>query len=179
MQTVENLRKSGWKVRVLHYRNDESCEGKVKSSHSKEYKINPKGGKTVVILDSPFGEHFEGLAICNAGDLYNKKIGVKIAIGRALFSKDEGSIENIHDKWQRKIIENFKLHRKEVLETFCEIAGKLAILKGKIANLPVSVEVCNELREIINDCQEIMAIKADVAPIRLISGEFLKNPKAD
>lgn len=88
MTTVENLRKSGWKVRVLHYRSDESCEGKIKSSHSKERRVNPKGGKTVVILDSPTGDHFEGLAICSSDDLYNKKIGVKIAIGRALFSND-------------------------------------------------------------------------------------------
>jgi hypothetical protein len=87
--TVENLRKSGWKVRVLHYRSDESCEGKIKSSHSKECKVNPKGGKTVVILDSPTGDHFEGLAVCSSDDLYNKKIGVKIAIGRALFSNND------------------------------------------------------------------------------------------
>jgi hypothetical protein len=86
---VENLRKSGWKVRVLHYRSDESCEGKIKSSHSKECKVNPKGGKTVVILDSPTGDHFEGLAVCSSDDLYNKKIGVKIAIGRALFSNND------------------------------------------------------------------------------------------
>jgi hypothetical protein len=92
MTTVENLRKSGWKVRVLHYRSDESCEGKIKSSHSKERRVNPKGGKTVVILDSPTGDHFEGLAICSSEDLYNKKIGVKIAIGRALFSNDKDDI---------------------------------------------------------------------------------------
>jgi hypothetical protein len=84
--TVESLRKSGWKVKVLHYRSEESCEGRISSSHSKESRISPKGGKTVIVLDSPAGEHFEGVAACSSNDLYNKKIGVKIALGRALFT---------------------------------------------------------------------------------------------
>lgn len=75
--TVKNLRQTGWKVRVLHHRVDDN---RILGE------IYPKGGKTVIILDSPSGEHFEGVAVCSDNDLYNKKIGVKIALGRALFT---------------------------------------------------------------------------------------------
>jgi hypothetical protein len=68
---------------------------------------------------------------------------------------------------------------QEALEIFCKIAGKLATLKGEIAILPIPGQKYIQLREIINDCQELMAIKADVAPIRLISGEFIKNEKSN
>lgn len=77
--SVKSLRKNGWKVMVLHHRvNDDRILGA----------ILPKGGKTEVIIDSPCGEHFEGIAVCSSDDLYNKKMGVKIALGRALFNSN-------------------------------------------------------------------------------------------
>lgn len=79
MVTVKNLRQSGWKVRVLHHRIDDS---RILGE------IFPKGGKTQVVIDSPVGEHFEGIAVCSDKDLYNKKMGVKIALGRALFNSE-------------------------------------------------------------------------------------------
>lgn len=76
--TVHELRKSGYKVRVLHYRNGKSmCF----------WEDDPKGGETVVQITTPDGRELEGCAKCSDKDLYNKKIGVKVAIGRALFSK--------------------------------------------------------------------------------------------
>jgi hypothetical protein len=44
---------------------------------------SPKGGTTHVIIDSPNGEHFEGIARCSKQDNYNKKLGVRIALGRS------------------------------------------------------------------------------------------------
>ena len=77
--TVKDLRQTGWKVMVLHHRvNDDRVLGSV----------YPKGGKTHVVIDSPVGEHFEGIAVCSDKDLYNKKMGVKIALGRALFNSE-------------------------------------------------------------------------------------------
>lgn len=74
---VKSLRQSGWKVKVLHHRiEDDRIFGA----------IRPKGGKTEIIIDSPCGEHFRGIAVCSNNDLYNKKMGVKIALGRALFN---------------------------------------------------------------------------------------------
>jgi len=79
MTTVKALRQNGWKVRVLHHRIiDDRNLGE----------IYPKGGKTQIIIDSPVGEHFEGIALCSIKDLYNKKMGVKIALGRALFNSE-------------------------------------------------------------------------------------------
>jgi hypothetical protein len=70
--TVSFLRKSGYKVAVMHTRKYDLYGVK-----------NPKGGKTVIIIDSPHGEHFEGTAVCCSSDNYNKKLGVRIALGRS------------------------------------------------------------------------------------------------
>lgn len=64
--TVENLRNHGYKVRVLHHRKNE------------------KGGKTVVQVKTPDGIELEGIAVCSKKENYNKKLGVSIALGRAL-----------------------------------------------------------------------------------------------
>lgn len=68
--TVQELRNAGYKVRVLHSRRD-TFDG-----------YRPKGGFTRVVIDSPYGEHFEGEAKCSDKDNYNKKLGVRIALGR-------------------------------------------------------------------------------------------------
>jgi hypothetical protein len=70
--TVGFLRKSGYKVAVIHQRN-----------YNNQGLKTPKGGKTSVIIDSPHGEHFEGIAVCCDSDNYNKKLGVRIALGRS------------------------------------------------------------------------------------------------
>ncbi len=65
--TIESLRKSGWKVAVIHgsRRHDQ-----------KRY--------THIIVTSPEKKHAEGIAFVHEGDQYNRKIGNKIALGRAL-----------------------------------------------------------------------------------------------
>lgn len=74
--TVQSLRQSGYKVRVLHHRrNDDRVLGAV----------HPKGGETVIQITTPDGVDLEGRAKCSKKDLYNKKLGVKVAIGRALY----------------------------------------------------------------------------------------------
>lgn len=70
--TVGFLRQSGYKVAVRHHRQYDA-NGKVK----------PKGGMTELIIDSPHGEHFEGIAKCCDEDNYDKKLGVRIALGRS------------------------------------------------------------------------------------------------
>jgi hypothetical protein len=78
MHTVHSLRKLGCKVKVLHYREYESdltCQ------------LAARGGSTVVEVYLPkqhFG--FVGVAKCSPVDNYDRKIGVKIALGRALFA---------------------------------------------------------------------------------------------
>jgi hypothetical protein len=65
-------------------------ENKEKRPYSKNRKgLVPltKGGKTVVqVLDRYDQEHIvaEGKAYCHPGDNYNRRLGVQIALGRAL-----------------------------------------------------------------------------------------------
>lgn len=80
--TVQELRNQGYKVRVLHFRNHISKQKLDRMSYV-GFVNSPKGGTTKVIIDSPAGEHFEGEAKCSIKDNYNKKLGVRIAIGRS------------------------------------------------------------------------------------------------
>ena len=79
--TVKQLRQSGFKVRVCHTRNYDSV---VKFNTGLTKNLSPKGGKTVVEITTPQGLDTTGEAVCSNEDPYNKKLGVKIAIGRAL-----------------------------------------------------------------------------------------------
>jgi hypothetical protein len=62
---------------------------------------------------------------------------------------------------------------KEMLEVFCQISANLAKAKALIAENVKDREKYIEIRNILGDCQEVMAIKADTAPINLISGNVL------
>jgi hypothetical protein len=74
--TVHDLRKNGYKVRILHHRkSDNRVLGAVKA----------RGGMTVVQITTPDGVDLEGQSKCSDKDLYDKKLGVKVAIGRALY----------------------------------------------------------------------------------------------
>lgn len=78
--TVQDLRNRGFKVRVLHFRD---LVYKPRMSYlTVNGTQSPKGGITKVIIDAPSGEHYEGEARCSKKDNYNKKLGVKIALGR-------------------------------------------------------------------------------------------------
>ena len=88
--TVQQLRNMGYKVRVLHNRlyigyHEWQVGSRPNSSNFGYGPIDPdaKGGSTEIIIDSPTGEHFRGLAICSKKENYNKKMGVRIALGRS------------------------------------------------------------------------------------------------
>ena len=87
--TVQQLRNAGYKVRVLHNRLYNGYHrwqvGARDRAVFSGVPIDPdsKGGSTQIIIDSPTGEHFRGLAICNKKDNYDKKMGVRIALGRS------------------------------------------------------------------------------------------------
>ena len=46
--------------------------------------ISPRGGETFVSVLLPSGHEVNGNAVCSKHDVYNKKLGVKIALGRAI-----------------------------------------------------------------------------------------------
>ena len=86
--TVQELRNDGYKVRVLHNRlYNGYYKWQVGSKPTSDCGYGPidpdtKGGSTQIVIDSPSGEHYEGLAICSKKENYNKKLGVRIALGR-------------------------------------------------------------------------------------------------
>lgn len=67
MLTVHELRMLGNRVRINHYR----C-------------VNNIGGATTVDVELPNGEVASGVALCNYEDYFNRKRGLRIALGRAL-----------------------------------------------------------------------------------------------
>ena len=86
-QTVEQLRKSGNKVRVHHYRHiregDNGLTRFVPLCDIQNFtKVHPKGGLTKVSITTPEGKHFEGKAGCVMTDAFNYKLGVRIALGK-------------------------------------------------------------------------------------------------
>ena len=95
MHTVQQLREQGHKVRVIHYRYpaDELTQFElIPQRIAKERKIplSPHGGHTEVYITTPAQEQFSGIARCNPQDQFNRKIALKIAIGRALKGKNLG-----------------------------------------------------------------------------------------
>ena len=90
--TIQQLRNSGYKVKVLHNR---LYMGRFKwqTAHpsviigSAPLEPDTKGGSTHIIIDSPNGSHYEGLAICSKKENYNKRLGVRIALGRCNIDK--------------------------------------------------------------------------------------------
>ena len=60
-----------------------------------------------------------------------------------------------------------------IKQLFVRMAQKLACAKGELALLKVSdYDTYSKIRNYLDDCQELMALHLDVAPIRLIKGNF-------
>jgi hypothetical protein len=91
--TVKQLQDSGYKVKVFHNRLYNGYHAWQNGKRVYGYTdgiIGPdtKGGSTEVIIDTPTGERFHGLATCSTEDNYDKKLGIRIALGRALYANE-------------------------------------------------------------------------------------------
>ena len=64
----------------------------------------------------------------------------------------------------------------KTVETMSKVSQKIALIKNIVANALAEThpEKYMEIRELLNDCQEIMAIHCDTAPINLINGNVEK-----
>jgi hypothetical protein len=91
--TIKELRQSGWKVRVTHFRYFTEYTGDVDLVNVREMKNeegsyifwpDSHGGKTIVELRSPVGIEFKGESVCSRSDGFNRKEGIARAIVRAL-----------------------------------------------------------------------------------------------
>jgi hypothetical protein len=109
--TVQGLRDSGYQVRVTHlrrynrYATDNTGQTYVVGSDflgthdgaDPKFAL-PTGGVTMVEVTTPEGVTYSGTAECADNDAYNKKIGVKIALGRAMnFEKNLDKSQKIND----------------------------------------------------------------------------------
>ena len=106
-KTVKELRQSGYKVKVIHHR----IKGFPMMYKDDEQvffgELNPKGGRTELLLMSPEGIQIKAEAKCSNRDNYCRKVGVAIALGRAIKELE----------WQRKI-EAMKPKKKDSLGNF-------------------------------------------------------------
>lgn len=87
--SIEQLRRNGYKVRVLHKRYEytpETNHMELKPIHECNIasELFPKGGETTIQITCPEGTEVEGRSICSLNDTYNRKLGNFIALGRAL-----------------------------------------------------------------------------------------------
>jgi uncharacterized protein YaiL (DUF2058 family) len=62
----------------------------------------------------------------------------------------------------------------DIKKLFVRMAQKLACAKGELAMLKLSdYQTYSKIRDYLDDCQELMALHLDVAPIRLIKGNLI------
>lgn len=90
--SIKNLRRRGWKVRVMHSRNyflRNRLDGK-------STEVSARGGKTEIQLTSPCKNiNTSGVAVCSDEDNYNRKLGNSIALGRAWNKAIDKKHENV------------------------------------------------------------------------------------
>jgi len=77
MKELDKLRSEGYRVKIWHTRN-----------LNPDGSISPRGGSTDLKVISPEGVEYSGWSECSLEDNFNKRFGVRIALGRALAKKD-------------------------------------------------------------------------------------------
>jgi hypothetical protein len=86
-QTVKNLRETGHKVHITHYRFTRSG-GIVPSRTLRETKegftVSPNGGEVLVEIVTPEGRAIKCGSFCSPQDNFNRRVGTTIALGRAV-----------------------------------------------------------------------------------------------
>jgi len=94
--TIAQLRKAGNKVRVIHSRfyrlskfprraelkNRALVPLSTFRKGGNPEEINAKGGRTFIQLTTKDGQEYVGQADCSLKDCFNRKLGIKIALGR-------------------------------------------------------------------------------------------------
>jgi hypothetical protein len=96
MINIKQLRQAGYKVRVMHRRNYNTIH-KI-GGINKE--ISPKGGDTMIEITTPDKTiTTAGASICSDKDLFNRRTGNTIALGRAIKAmEDKGHTLTIEDE---------------------------------------------------------------------------------
>lgn len=103
--TVEQLRKSGAKVRVLHTRIHSKTGKPMPRKDIPKGEFNGKGGGTRVEISLPDGTELAGEANCSKRESFSYRQGLRVALGRALAQYQE-SVEPGEDKVVLKVTPN-------------------------------------------------------------------------
>ena len=83
--TIKDLRRQGYKVRVMHARHHEAKQ-KVSGT---VLELSARGGSTTIEVTTPDKQRtVVGKAVCSMEDNFNKKMGNSIALGRAIRALD-------------------------------------------------------------------------------------------
>lgn len=86
MKTIKQLRQAGYKVRVMHKRNYD----KIQKIGGISMQVSPKGGETFIEITTPDKSlTTAGASICSDKDLFNRRTGNEIALGRAIKSMQD------------------------------------------------------------------------------------------
>ena len=104
--TIYELRKAGLKVRVNHRRRigdshnqlDPLLDMKTIREENLQNKINAKGGQTTIELTDLNNKTWESSAYCNIIDSFNKKIAIRICLGRLAKQMSWLNFDEIDDK---------------------------------------------------------------------------------
>ena len=96
MNTIKQLRQAGYKVRVMHRRN----YNQIQKIGGTSKQISPKGGDTMIEITTPDRTITTlGASICSDKELFNRRTGNIIALGRAIKAmQDRGHILTIQDE---------------------------------------------------------------------------------
>ena len=78
--SIADLRRCGYKVRVIHSRPKITT----KRMDGESFEYSAKGGNTIIEITTPEGLNAIGTAQCSVKDNWNRKVGNQIALGRAL-----------------------------------------------------------------------------------------------
>lgn len=86
-QTIEQLRKSGNKVKIHHYRHVKQDDGSILENVplmdiQNKNKVTSKGGKTELFVTTKEGKNYKSVTFCNPRDSFNYKLAVRIGLGR-------------------------------------------------------------------------------------------------
>jgi hypothetical protein len=96
MTNIKQLRQAGYKVRVLHKRN----YNKIQKIGGISMEVAPKGGETFIEITTPNKAiTTAGASICSDKELFNRRTGNIIALGRAMKAmEDRGHIITTQDE---------------------------------------------------------------------------------
>ena len=90
--TIRQLRRSGFKVRVIHKRHQTI----IKKIDGDYFENSSKGGTTIIQITTPDKQtDVEGISVCSIEDNYDRKVGNAIALGRALTNLNQEQISLI------------------------------------------------------------------------------------